>query len=247
MMPRKARKRPPDEPVLATFMISHEKWQDFQKAAKAKGTTASATIVAFIDGYLGGDQSFEIEETEPELETQSEAENSGNLDAVIEKVVGSKIARFDEMLNHLDQSFRELDERIEKVTSIEKVVGSKFASFEQMLNHLHISVQHIDERLEKVENAARQVKSEMYNAPKLIDIEAVTLDSSNIDINTDQSSDEQLNNLTGLTEKALCEEFGLNPSSIVRNAKMRGLSSPDYLNQITGWVYVKGKYYPPEQ
>lgn len=247
MMPRKARKRQPDEPVLATFMISHEKWLDFQKAAKAGGTTASATIVAFIDSYLAGEQSFEIEQTEPELETQPEAELSGNLDAIIEKVVESKIASFDEFLNHIHQSFRELDERIEKVTSIENVVESKLATLEQMLNHLHKSVQQIDERLGKVENAARQVKSETYNVPKLIDIEAVTLDNSNIDINTDQARDEQLNNLTGLTEKALCDEFGLNPSSIVRNAKMRGLSSPDYLNQITGWVYVKGKYYPPEQ
>ncbi|HAG81807.1 MAG TPA: hypothetical protein DCL61_11720 [Cyanobacteria bacterium UBA12227] len=58
--------------------------------------------------------------------------------------------------------------------------------------------------------------------------------------------DPRLDNLPGLTQKALCEEFGINPTNIIRNARVRGLSSPDYLQQLTGWVYRKGKYYPPE-
>ncbi|HBE56136.1 MAG TPA: hypothetical protein DDW56_01025, partial [Cyanobacteria bacterium UBA11366] len=66
------------------------------------------------------------------------------------------------------------------------------------------------------------------------------------DIDIDIDSDKNLDNFKGLTQKSLCEEFGINPINIVRNAKVRGLSSQEYLQQLTGWVYRKGKYYPPE-
>ncbi|MEC4853932.1 MAG: hypothetical protein SAJ12_23365, partial [Jaaginema sp. PMC 1079.18] len=48
----------------------------------------------------------------------------------------------------------------------------------------------------------------------------------------------------GLTEKALCEEFGINPFNVHRNAQVRGISRQAYLHQLTGWLYRDGLYYP---
>jgi hypothetical protein len=114
MMPKKAKQRQPDEPVLATFMISYEKWQDFQKAARAEGTTASATLVAFIESYLAGEQL-----SEPEVEIQLEARLNESLDARIEEAVALKVASLDKVIgNHLQNVVKErdatLDARIEE-------------------------------------------------------------------------------------------------------------------------------------
>lgn len=249
MMPKQARQRKPDELVLATFMIPYKKWQDFQKAAREEGTTASAALVAFIESYLAGNQPSQPELTEPEfiepeLETQLVTALSQNLDAQIEKAVEQKIASFDTMLNYLHQAVRQIDERLEKNPQQEKAVEQKISSVDEMLNHLQKTVIQLDERLEKVEKAAPQLKNEEYPSIKLIDIEAVTIEST---ADTDKNIDNSLDDVKGLTQKALCEEFGINPSNLVRNASMRGLSASDYLNQLTGWVYRNGMYYPPKE
>ncbi|HEY9613695.1 hypothetical protein [Allocoleopsis sp.] len=249
MMPKQARQRKPDEMVLATFMIPYKKWQDFQKAAREEGITASAALVTFIESYLAGNQSsqpelFEPELLEPELETQLVTALSKNLDAQIEKAVEQKIASFDTMLDYLHKAVRQIDERLEKDPQLEKVVEQKIASFDAMLNHLQKTVRQIDERVEKVENTAPQLKNEEYKSIKLIDIEAITIESTS---DTDKNLDTNLDDGKGLTQKALCEEFGINPSNLGRNASMRGLSASDYLNQLTGWVYRNGMYYPPKE
>lgn len=246
MMPKKARQRQPDESVLATFMIPYEKWQDFQKTARAEGTTASATLVAFIEAYLAGNRPSELELAEPKLETQLEAEFDKNLDTLIEKAVERKIASFDAILNNLQKAVTQIDERLEKDARLEKAVGQKIASFDEMLNHCQKVVKQLDESLIKVEKAAHQSNDSKNKAPKFIDVEAVTIDND-IEKNADTDTDTTFDELNGLTQKALCEEFGINPSKLVRNASMRGLSSSDYLHQLTGWVYKNGRYYPPQR
>ncbi|NEO85174.1 MAG: hypothetical protein F6J87_13135 [Spirulina sp. SIO3F2] len=52
MIRKKARPRNPEEPVVATFMIAYDKWQAFKTVLEAEGTTISAALVAFVEGYL---------------------------------------------------------------------------------------------------------------------------------------------------------------------------------------------------
>jgi methyl-accepting chemotaxis protein len=248
MMPKQARQRKPDELVLATFMIPYKKWQDFQKAAREEGTTASAALAAFIESYLAGNRSSQPELTEPEflepeLDTQLATALVKNLDSQIEKAVEQKIASFDTMLDYLHKAVKQIDERLEKDDHIEQAMKQKISSFDEMLNHLHKTVIRIDERVEKVEKVAPQLKNEDYQSLKLIDVEAVTIEST---ADTDKHLDNNLDDGKGLTQKVLCEEFGINPSNLVKNANMRGLSASDYLNQLTGWVYRNGMYYPPK-
>ncbi len=218
-MPKKARKRKPGELVLATFIIPHEKWQDFQKMAKAEGRTASTTLVAFIEAYLAGDRPLEVE-----FDAELEAELARNVDARIEEAMSVKINPLVERVNDLYHTLRELEKR-----------------------------------LGKLENLGHQSKTGKSHPTKFIDVEVIPIHNDiqkNIDIDSNKSDiyqedteneiDPRLDNLPGLTQKALCEEFGINPTNIIRNARVRGLSSPDYLQQLTGWVYRKGKYYPPE-
>ncbi len=219
-MPKKARKRNPGDLVLATFIVPYEKWQDFQKMAKAEGRTASATLAAFIESYLAGDRPLEIE-----IATDLEAELMRNLDDRIEVAVEPKIANLGDQLNQLQNTVIELNKR-----------------------------------LDKAEKAANQSNTDNSKTPRFIDVEVISIeeniyknpdsnidnDDIDVDIEIDSDSDKNLDNFKGLTQKSLCEEFGINPINIVRNAKVRNLSSQEYLQQLTGWVYRRGKYYPPE-
>lgn len=54
---KKARPRNPEEPVVATFMIAYDKWQAFKTVLEAEGTTISAALVAFVEGYLAATRS----------------------------------------------------------------------------------------------------------------------------------------------------------------------------------------------
>jgi hypothetical protein len=56
-MRKSARARHPEEPVVATFMIPYAKWQAFKTVLEAEGSTISATLVAFIEGYLAAQRS----------------------------------------------------------------------------------------------------------------------------------------------------------------------------------------------
>ncbi|MEC4854147.1 MAG: hypothetical protein SAJ12_24460, partial [Jaaginema sp. PMC 1079.18] len=97
-MPKKARKREPDELVLATFMIAYEKWQQFQKVARDEGTTASATLVAFIESYLTGAR---FDDEDDEAETPPPPENDRDFDERLEQALNEKLSGVDSLLNHL--------------------------------------------------------------------------------------------------------------------------------------------------
>lgn len=56
-MRKSARARHPEEPVVATFMIPYAQWQAFKTVLEAEGSTISATLVAFIEGYLAAQRS----------------------------------------------------------------------------------------------------------------------------------------------------------------------------------------------
>lgn len=57
MIPKKARQRHPDDPVVATFMLPYAQWQAFKTVVESQGETVSATLLAFIEGYLAAMQS----------------------------------------------------------------------------------------------------------------------------------------------------------------------------------------------
>ncbi|MFW6358618.1 MAG: hypothetical protein ACOC0N_05305 [Chroococcales cyanobacterium] len=216
-MPKKARKRQPDEPVLATFMIPYEKWQEFQRLARNQGTTASATLVAFVESYLVGENDKSVE---AEVAAENEAidlERERQWKAEIEEQLKAKI----------EQDLK---------AYIDDAIAFHTRQLTEELTALQTLVSQLMQRLETAEDLVTQEKPKTLYPSDIIDVEVVGIDVL----------EEESDNGIGLTQKALCEEFGINPTSIIRNAKVRGLSSSDYLHQLTGWNYYNGKYYPPD-
>jgi hypothetical protein len=232
-MPKKARKREPDEPVLATFMIAYEKWQQFQKVARAEGTTASATLVAFIESYLAGARFIdEEEEDESEPSSTSEDESNLNLEERIEQTVNVKIANVDRLLERLQDSVRDIDCRLEQVENM--LPSGETTATEKPPKTIDIDAIAVDPDVEV--QTARPFPSE-------------TSAWSPSASQTPQVNWENFGNVTaarslGLSEQALCEEFGINAHNIERNANVRGISRQAYLHQLTGWLYRDGLYYP---
>lgn len=117
---------------------------------------------------------------------------------------------------------------------------------EEKLDRLELVLRKFDERLGKVETAVSQWKSQQYQPPDLVDVEAIP-------VMGDRSSETRQPQPTpseaeiGVAERTLCEQFGLNPDTLMRHARMRGLSAAEYLHQVTGWVYRDGKYYPGDR
>ena len=50
----------------------------------------------------------------------------------------------------------------------------------------------------------------------------------------------------GLRQKELCDFLGLNYRAEALNAKLSGLTTHDYIQQLTGWKLCKERYYPPD-
>lgn len=126
---------------------------------------------------------------------------------------------------------------------LQEAVAPTIARLEEKLTQLEMVLRKFDERLGKVETSVSQWKAHRYQPPKLVDVEVVTIEG---EIANRPSSPTHLPTEPGIgvAERALCEQFGLNPNNLVRHAKMRGLSASEYLHQVTGWVYRDGKYYP---
>ena len=51
--------------------------------------------------------------------------------------------------------------------------------------------------------------------------------------------------LEGMTQGQLCQQFGINTKNVSKKARAQGVSSQDYMESVTGWVYRDGKYFPP--
>jgi hypothetical protein len=257
MIPKQVRKRQPDELVLATFRIPYQKWEKFQEAASASGTTASATLLAFIEDYLARFNA----ENQPELldsvdsldslESQSETE-------VSEKSV-SQLTDRSELNSGLETQEvsgwngdlpAAIDQQMQKLIS--EKIAAKFEDFEPIINRLQSQVGQLSKRLDKVEQIVNKFKGDKKTkASELIDVEAVPIDSdlNENDVESDANPAEyaeydQFD--VGLTQTALCIEFGINPTTLNRHASVRGLSTVEYLHQLTGWLYRNGKYYPPK-
>ena len=47
------------------------------------------------------------------------------------------------------------------------------------------------------------------------------------------------------SQRELCEYFGWNYQEVARQAKLQGLSTRAYVQQKTGWILDREKYYPP--
>ncbi len=50
---------------------------------------------------------------------------------------------------------------------------------------------------------------------------------------------------TSLSQKQLCEYFGWDYKAIAQEAKAKGLSTHAYIQQKTGWILRRERYYPP--
>ncbi|HBE56135.1 MAG TPA: hypothetical protein DDW56_01020, partial [Cyanobacteria bacterium UBA11366] len=162
-MPKKARKRNPGDLVLATFIVPYEKWQDFQKMAKAEGRSASATLAAFIESYLAGDRPLEIE-----LAADLEAELMRTLDTRIEEAVEQKVASFGTKLNQLQNTIKDLNKRLEKAESNpdrSKTVKSQPAKF------IDVEVVPIQEEISKKPEINKKPEVNIENDDPDIDID----------------------------------------------------------------------------
>ena len=228
MIPNQAKKRQPNELVLATFRITYDKWEKFQAAANAAGTTASASLLAFIEDYLA--KSPAGTQAHPS-DSPSATEVPTRLDGQFSDPAESK---FVTALNSDLQA--EIEQKIQEIVHLN-------------INGIETKVSRLSKRLEQVEQNVSKLKGvKQKKATELIDINAMPIDSdlSNDDLDSDGQLGEDYDVEAGLTQTALCTEFGINPNSLNRHARMRGLSNKEYLHQLTGWVYHKGKYYPPQ-
>ena len=48
-----------------------------------------------------------------------------------------------------------------------------------------------------------------------------------------------------MSQAELCEYFGWSYKAVARAAKAKGLSTHEYVQQKTGWVLRRERYYPP--
>lgn len=266
-MPRRNKDRKSDDPVWATFKIPYDKWQHFKAVAKAEGNTASATLVDLIEGYLTSESKSEVEEiTTSDHKSLAEALKQTFLD-LDHKIAGSQ-AIFSDHDDHLSEILNQkisileqsLTERLEKILTdrLRKIVSQSFSSLDQELNQeLKGFLDKIDQLEKQLQSLQKQVgnpkldleNSQYYTSSsvnysvnvskntKLIDIEAIAIEKFAVQ----ESKDDM-----GLTQQLLCEQFGINSTQVARNADLRNLSTPEYLYQVTGWVYQNGKYYPPQ-
>jgi hypothetical protein len=221
-MPKKARVRSADEPVQATFKIAYDRWQQFQQRAKGEGTTASATLLAFVERYLA-DSPIESASQSPVLEA--------SIAAYIQEMVNQQTAQ-------------------------------KTADLEAKLSQMQAEIAALESRLrqefDRLDRPGDE-RSPDADGPSAVDvsenIELEILEGEIIengdDIPIPQSSSIDPDHLPpdwfGISEQALCDRFGLNPNNIARHAQMRGLSTSEYLHQVTGWIYENGRYYPLEE
>jgi hypothetical protein len=259
MIPKQLRKRQPDELVLATFRIPYEKWEKFQEAASASGTTASATLLAFIEDYLARfnaenqpellDSVDSLDSLESQLETEVSENSVSQLTDRSELNPGLETQEVSGWNGDLPSA---IDQQMQKLIS--EKIAAKFEDFEPIINRIQSQVGQLSKRLDKVEQIVNKFKGDKKTkASELIDVEAVPIDSDLIDSDLNENDVESDTNPAeydefdvGLTQTALCIEFGINPTTLNRHASVRGLSTVEYLHQLTGWLYRNGKYYPPK-
>lgn len=259
-MPRRNQNRKSDDPVWATFKIPYEKWQHFKAVAKAEGNTASATLVDLIEGYLTSESiNNSKSESSAEIEDHAKSHHDSLAEAFKQTFLNSD-ARISEIVNQkiaiLEQSFADnLEKKLEKIvqTRLSEMVSQSLAGLDQELNQeLKRFLEKVDQLEKELQSLQKQVRNQKpdcknsqtqtsssfnyYKATKLIDIEAIAIENL-----TQESKDD-----VGLTQEALCEQFGINSTQVTSNARLRNLSTPEYLYQVTGWVYRKGIYYPPK-
>lgn len=272
MIPKQVKKRHPDELVLATFRIPYQKWEQFQEAASASGTTASATLLAFIEDYLARfnakNQPEVLDPVESLLQTASAVTGESHLPG--QSLVNSGLVTPSETSetevnrglspeNQLEiQKLLEtqLEEKLE--AKLEAKLGAKLEDIEPIIHRIQSQMNQLSRRLGKVEQIVEKFKgTKTKNTADFIDVDAVPIDSElnqpDLDRDSARGDPEANHPLTeddendiGLTQTALCIEFGINPNTLNRHAKVRGLSTVEYLHQLTGWLYRNGKYYPPK-
>jgi hypothetical protein len=254
MIPNQVRKRQPDELVLATFRIPYQKWEKFQEAASASGTTASATLLAFIEDYLArfnaGNQP-ELLDSVDSLDSLESPLETGVSEGAVSQVTdrselnaGSDSQEISGWNGDLPAA---IDQQMQKL--IAEKIATKFEDFEPIINRLQSQVGQLSKRLDKVEQIVNKFKGDKKTkASEWIDVEAVPIDSdlneNNVESDVNPAEDDEFD--VGLTQTALCIEFGINPTTLNRHASVRGLSTVEYLHQLTGWLYRNGKYYPPK-
>lgn len=241
MIPKQAKKRQPDELVLATFRIPYAKWEKFQQAAIAAETTASATLLAFIEDYLTEAQTgiYANVTKSPEAPLESEVEPADSKTATELETPG-----FSKLNSQLKAEIQK---------QIEESVHLKINEFEPKINAIETEVSRLSQHLDRVEHTVDKLskgKTAKASASEFIDVQAVPFDSelNQAHVESDQQLSQEYDpeNLPGLSQTGLCTEFGINPNNINRHAIRRGLSTAEYLHQLTGWVFRNGKYYPPE-
>jgi hypothetical protein len=257
MIPKQVRKRQPDELVLATFRIPYQKWEKFQEAASASGTTASATLLAFIEDYLARfnaenqpellDSVDSVDSLESPLETEVSEKSVSQLTDRSELNAGLETQEVSGWNGDLPAA---IDQQVQKLIS--EKISAKFEDFEPIINRLQSQVGQLSKRLDKVEQIVNKFNgSKKTKASELIDVEAVPIDSdlneNDVESDTNPAEYAEYDEFdSGLTQTALCIEFGINPTTLNRHASVRGLSTVEYLHQLTGWFYRNGKYYPPK-
>lgn len=100
-MAKKAKTRKPSEPILATFLVADEIWQQFQDKAQSEGKTAANVLMTFVENYL--------------VNSAPESKQAEVLTAQIEAKLDRKIAEVENVLDQLQSHLSDLDCRLERI------------------------------------------------------------------------------------------------------------------------------------
>lgn len=216
MIRKKARPRNPEEPVVATFMIAYNKWQAFKTVLEAEGTTISAALVAFVEGYLAAVRS-------PHLSNQE-------INQRLQHLLRHKT-------DHWEQQVTTLQHRVLKT---EAGIADLHFSVEQ-LQRARSARPVEQDAFEPLTEPTLEPPRDPHEV--IVDIE---LEPEQIGEPQPKSEPEpEPLQPDGLTQASLCRAFGIKPETLIRNASLRGMTLENYLYHLTGWSYRQGRYYPP--
>ncbi|MGB0563923.1 MAG: hypothetical protein ACPGVO_19310 [Spirulinaceae cyanobacterium] len=240
MIRKKARLRRPEEPVVATFMVAYDKWQAFKTVLEAEGTTISAALVAFIDGYLAAMQSPDL--TSQEINQRLQYLLRHKTDHWEQQVatLRHRVLRTEAGLEQLNFAIELLQrERAARPVELEvmPVTPSDAPPFD--LTSIDPSTS---------DPAPLDPNDVLPNEIQIHETRHHPHSASNAEaagFTVEPSAAPATFAPAGLNLAALCRAFGIKPQNLDRQANLRGMTLENYLYLLTGWSYRQGRYYPP--
>lgn len=203
-------------------MIAYNQWQAFKTVLENEGKTISATLVAFIEGYLAAVRS-------PELSSQE-------INTRLQHLLRHKTDHWEQKVLTLQHRVLRTEAGLEQLNFAVELLQRERAARPVELEVMEVTpeVRPLDPHTvipetERVDQTSRHPGS-------VADVRAA--DVTNVPAPEDFAPE-------GLTLINLCRAFDIKPQNLDRHANLRGMTLENYLYLLTGWSYRQGRYYPP--